>query len=137
MNYRKGSRAGVSGFEAHRESVLASGDYHSGPVSTIRVIGYIGLAVFLLAQIRLAAHAHRQILRCKGTEWFSLALIIGIPLIWGPLFFVFIFGDFKNGAALFLLSVGMLRLLENNLPLPAYAKRSLSPVLLQPQEIPI
>jgi hypothetical protein len=123
MNDRKGARAGISGFEAHRESVLASGDYHSGPVSCIRVFGYLGLAVFLLAQIRLAVRAHRQIIRCRESEWFPLALFLGIPLIYGPAFFVLVFGDFKQNAAVFLLSTGMIRLLENNLPLPAYAWR--------------
>lgn len=120
MNSRKGVRAGISGFNAERESVLSNGDYHSGPVSTIRVIGYIGLILFVLAQIRLAIHAHRQIMRCRGTEWFPLALFIGIPLIWGPLFFIVVFGDFKVNISSFLLTCGMVRLLENNLPLPAY-----------------
>ena len=131
MNSRQGARAGISGFEGHREAVLANGDYHSGPVSSIRVIGYIGLAFFLLAQIRLAVHAHRQILRCKGTEWLPLALFLGIPQITGPLIFVFIFGDFKSGASAFLLAAGMIRLLENNLPLPAYVKRSRLPFVPQ------
>lgn len=130
-NDRKGARAGISGFDAHRESVLASGDYHSGPVSCVRVFGYIGLAIFLLAQIRLAIHAHHQIIRCRGTEWFPLALFIGIPMIYGPFFFVFIFGDFKQNATIFLLAVGMIRLLENNLPLPAFRKNSKTPYFIQ------
>jgi hypothetical protein len=136
MNDRKGARAGISGFDAHRESVLVSGDYHSGPVSCIRVFGYIGLGIFLLAQIRLAVHAHRQIIRCRGTEWFTLALLTGIPLIYGPMFFVLIFGDFKQNAAAFLLAVGMVRLLENNLPLAAFAKHRRLPYLLQSKRSP-
>lgn len=131
MNAREGTRAGVSGFEGHRETILANGDYHSGPVSTIRVIGYVGLFFLLLAQIRLAVHAHRQILRCKGTEWLPLALFLGIPVILSPIIFVLIFGDFKTGAASFLLSLGMIRLLENNLPLPAYVKHGRMPYVLQ------
>lgn len=132
VNDRKGTRAGISGFDAQRESILASGDYHSGPVSTIRVIGYFGLSLFLIAQIRLAVHAHRQIIRCQGTEWLPLALFIGIPIIYGPLFFVLIFGEFKTSTSAFLMSLGMLRMLENNLPLPTYAKRIRLPYLLQP-----
>lgn len=130
MGSRLGARAGISGFDTQRESILSSGDYHSGPVSTIRVIGYIGLFFFLIAQIRLAVHAHRQILRCRGTEWLPLALFLGIPMISGPLFFVFIFGDFKGSASAFLLSLGMMRLLENNLPLPAYIVRRREPYQL-------
>jgi len=121
---------GISGFDEHRESVLISGDYHSGPVQTIRVIGYVGLLLLLLAQIRLAVHAHRQIMRCRKTEWFPVALFVGIPLIWNPIFFVFIFGDFKGAAATLLLGVAMVRILENNLPLPAWKKASRQPVLL-------
>jgi hypothetical protein len=130
MNQRKGARSGLSGLDAHRETILVNGDYHSGPVSTIRVIGGIGLLFFLLAQIRLAVHAHRQIMRCRGTEWFPLALYIGIPVICAPILFVFIFGDFKIGGVLFLISCGMVRLLENNLPLPAYISRSRTPYML-------
>jgi hypothetical protein len=113
------SGVGVSGFDAHRESILASGDYHSGPVSTVRVIGYLGLVFFLIGQVRLATHAHRLIRRCRGTEWFALSLFFGIPLVWAPVFFVFIFGDFKAGAAGFLMACGMIRLLQNNLDFTA------------------
>ena len=117
-NERTKARAGISGLDAHRESILANGDYHSGPVSSVRVVGYIGLVVFLLVQIRLAVHAHRLITRYRYTEWFPLALLIGIPLCISPFFFVFIFGDFKTSASSFLLSCCMIRVLQNNLPLP-------------------
>jgi hypothetical protein len=115
---------GGTGFDVHRENILINADYHSGPVQTIKVIGYIGLAVLILAQIRLAVHAHRQILRCRNTEWFSVALFFGIPLIWYPFFFVFIFGSFIHGASTFLLGSAMMRLLEKNIPLPAFVSRS-------------
>jgi hypothetical protein len=111
---------GRSGFDFQRESILASGDYHSGPVTTIRVIGYAGLAVLLLFQIRLAVHAHRQIRRCRGTEWYPLALLVGVPLVWNPVFFVLIMGTFQSGSIMVLMGAGMIRLLENNLPLPAF-----------------
>jgi hypothetical protein len=131
MNSRnKNNSVGVSGFDAHRETILSNGDYHSGPVSTIRVIGYLGLICFLLAQIRLAVHGHRQIIRCRGTEWLPLALFIGLTLVSAPFIFVFIFGDFKSAASTFLLSLGMCRLLENNIPLPAYARQRRLPVML-------
>ncbi len=129
-NQRQGARAGISGFDNHRDTILTNGDYHSGPVSTIRVIGGSGLIFFVTAMIRLAVHAHRQILRCRGTEWYPLALYLGIPLVIAPVYFVLIFGDFKTGSGGFLLSVGMLRLLENNLPLPAYVIQRHIPFVL-------
>jgi hypothetical protein len=126
-----GSSIGVSGLSAHHEAILANGDYHSGPVQTVRTIGYAGLLVLLLFQIRLAVHAHRQIQRCRGTEWFPLALFIGIPLIVAPIFFVFIFGTFASASAGLLLGTAMVRMLENNLPLPAYVVRRRTPYLLE------
>ena len=121
MNQREGLRAGLSGFDAHRESILASGDYHSGPVQTIRTIGYAGLVILLLFQFRLAMHAHRQIMRCRDTEWFPVSLLIGIPLIWNPIFFVLIFGTFTSAASNLLIGAAMVRILQNNLPLPITA----------------
>lgn len=115
---------GISGFDAHRESILANGDYHSGPIQTIRIIGYSGLVILLLFQIRLAVHAHRQIKRCRGSEWFPISLFIGIPLIWNPIFFTFIFGEFRTAAALVLLGSSMVRMLENNLPLTPWVTQS-------------
>ena len=113
---------GSSGFDLHRESILASGDYHSGPVSTIRVVGYVGLVILILFQIRLGVHAHRQIVRCRGTEWYPLALLIGIPIIWSPIFFHFVFGEFRSETISLLMGVAMIRILERTLPLPLYKK---------------
>ena len=123
-------KKGSGGFDLHREQVLISGDYHSGPVSTIRVVGYVGLILFLVAQIRLAIHGHRQIVRCRNTEWYPLALFIGIPLIYGPIFFAFIFGDFKGSVSAFMLSLGMVRLLQNNLPLPPWKPIKFKPYMI-------
>jgi hypothetical protein len=126
-------RMGVSGFDLHREGILASGDYHSGPVQVIRTIGYVGLIVILLFQIRLAIHAHRQIVRCKGTEWFPVALFFGIPLIWNPIFFVFVIGDFKSASATLFLGSAMIRLLQKNLPLPAWSRAERVPTRFNPK----
>lgn len=115
-NQRKEARTGVSGLGAHVENVLISGDYHSGPVSTVRVVGYLGLILFVIAQIRLAINTHHLIKRCKGTQWYPITLLSGIPTIYAPFFFIFIFGDFKTNAAVFLLSCGIFRILKNNIP---------------------
>lgn len=116
LGKNRGSSVGVSGFDQAREYVLISGDYHSGPVSAIRAIGYIGLAVMLCAQIRLVVHAHRLVRGYQNSEWFPLVLFFCIPIIWFPIFFVFIFGGFQADGVAILLNAGMLRLLQNNLP---------------------
>lgn len=112
----KGNHAGSSGFDQAREFVLISGDYHSGPVSAIRTIGYLGLIIMLLAQLRIMIHAHRLVRGFKNSEWFPLVLFFCIPIIWFPAFFIFIFGGFQGDGIAILLNAGMVRLLQNNLP---------------------
>jgi hypothetical protein len=108
----------ISGFDQQRDFILANADYHSGPVQTIRIIGYVGLAVLLLAMFRLAVHAHHLMRRYRNTHWYPLVLFVGIPCIVYPLFFTFIFGTFQIGAATFMTSAAMVRILQRNLPSP-------------------
>jgi hypothetical protein len=119
---RQAISASGSGFDAHRDAILASGDYHSGPIQTIRIVGYLGLAILMLTQFRLAVHAHRQIQRCRNTEWYPLALFVGIPLIWSPFFFVFVFGGFEIACSIIFLGAAWVKILENHLPLEPYRK---------------
>lgn len=115
-----GGGVGSGKLTRQQEFMMASGSYHSGPVITIRAIGYVGLIIFLFAQFRLAVHSHRQIQRTRNSEWFPLALLIGMPLIWSPIYFVFVFGEFGAAASSYLMGAAYVRLLERNLPLPPY-----------------
>jgi hypothetical protein len=115
-----GAGTSNSGLLAQQENMLINGSYHSGPVHTIRTVGYLGLLILLLAMVRLAVHAHRQILRCKGTEWFTLSLFFNVPILVNPIFFTFIFGEFPSGVASTMMGIAIVRLLEKNLPIPAY-----------------
>jgi hypothetical protein len=123
--------AGAAGFDHHREAILISGDYHSGPVQTIRTCGYLGLSILVIGMIRVAVHAHRQIQRCRNTEWFPVALFIGNVYIWLPFGWVFIFGSFSGGADALLMGTAMIRMLEKSLPLPEYVVRRRQPYILQ------
>lgn len=114
----------LSGLGHHQDAILANGDYHSGPIQTIRTTGYVGLAFLLIAQIRLGSLAHRQITLCRGSEWYPLALLVGIPLVWSPVFFVFVFGTFQSAMESLLLGAALIKILQVNLPLPAYSDRS-------------
>lgn len=118
------SEQGVSGLSAGQENMMISGGYHSGPVQTIRTIGYLGLAVLFIGFYRMAIHAHRQILRARGTEWFATTLFICLPMIYGPLTWTLIIGSFQGGAGVLLLGCAMIRMLEKHLPLPSYVVSS-------------
>lgn len=114
----------VSGLTVQQEAMMVTGGYHSGPVQTVRAVGYVGLFLLLLAMIRNSVHTHRQIKRCRGTEWYPIVLFFGIPIVIYPIFFVFIFGEFGSAVAFFFLGSGVLTLIKNNLPLEPYTKNA-------------
>jgi hypothetical protein len=121
---------GSGGFDQHRESILISGDYHSGPVQTIRTCGYVGLLVLVIGMVRVGVHAHRQIKRCRDTEWFPVALFLGNVYVWLPFGWVFIFGSFSGGADALLMGAAIIRMLEKTLPLPEYVVARREPYIL-------
>lgn len=108
---------GATGWDVHRESVFITGDYHSGPVQTIRTTGYVGLLALLIAMGVVAWQAHKLILRCRGTANMFVVCFFCIPMVWHPVFFTFVFGSFGSDVPLVLMNIGFLRLLQNNLPL--------------------
>lgn len=137
LNYNTIEKANAKsniGMTEQQESFLINGNYHSGPVHTIRTSGYVGLAILLIAMFRLAVHAHRQIKRCRGTEWYATALFLGIPLIVTPIFWVSVIGTFEEAAVGFMMGIAIIRLLEKNLPLPPYVKQRPTPVGLSFQK---
>ena len=119
-NESKKTERTISGLSTSQENFMISGGYHSGPVVTIRTIGYVGLFSLFIGFIRMMVHAHRQIIRARGTEWFSTVLFICIPIIAGPLSWTFLYGSFDGGAGVLAMGCAMVRILERNLPLPAY-----------------
>ena len=106
--------------EMSQERAMATQAYHSGPVQTVRVSGYVGLVILLYALILVAVHAHRMIIRSRGTEWFGVVLFMVLHMVWHPIFFTFVFGAFGDDVPSLFINIGVLRLIENNLPLPAY-----------------
>ncbi len=116
QNLAKGTFS-ISGLGLHQDAILANGDYHSGPIQTIRTIGYVGLVFVLIAQLRLAIHAHHLIRRSRGSAWYSLALLTGIPLVWTPIFFIFVFGTFLSAMESLLLGSALVKILQFNLRL--------------------
>jgi hypothetical protein len=126
----KGAGRSLGGLTTQQESMMISGNYHSGPIQTIRTVGYVGLFIMMLAMIRLAVHTHREILRCRGTEWYPVLLFFGVPIVIYPIFFFFFFGTFSEAATFIFLQSGFIDLLRNNLPLPPYVKAKRTPYVL-------
>jgi hypothetical protein len=101
--------------EARQEMFLLDGDFHSGPISTIRFVGYVGLALILpllYLQIRMAWRLARSSMQ---TDYQMCVFFYCLPIIIQPLFFLFVFGDYRNDLVTLLFSVGIMKSLKKSL----------------------
>jgi hypothetical protein len=95
-----------------QDNFLTVGNYHSGPISTIRYVGVVGLALFVPLMGLIIFRAVRLIRACNGTPLFPAALFVGMPLIFYPVPFVFVAGGFDTSFTELLFSAGMIRMLS-------------------------
>jgi hypothetical protein len=93
-----------------RESFMITGSFHSGPLSTIKYIGVVGLALYYPLMCYMAVLAWRTCRRARGTKAFSLALFVGIPIIYEPFNFVVIFGGLDGNYSQLLFWAGLLNM---------------------------
>jgi hypothetical protein len=92
------------------EAQLVTGAYHSGPISSIRYVGVIGLIIFTITLFACAKYAWSIIRRSTGTPFFPLALFIGVPLIYKPVGFLFVFGAYEGDLPAAIVALAFLNL---------------------------
>ena len=107
----QGNASGTMG----QESYMITGGVHSGPVGSVRNGGYVGLVIILVLLFAQLREAWRLIYRCKNTPYRLLALLICVPAVIEPFFFIFVFGAYENAIPDSLYTIGMLRMLANSL----------------------
>ena len=98
-----------------REQFMITGAFHSGPLSAIKSVGVVGLVLYYPMMCYMAWLAWRICKRARGTKAFTLALFVGIPIIYEPFNFVFIFGGIDGNYSQLLFWAGLLKMLENYL----------------------
>jgi hypothetical protein len=96
-----------------RENFMITGTFHSGPLSTIKYIGVVGLCLYYPLMCYMALFAWRLCLRARGTKAFTLALFVGIPIIYEPFNFVVIFGGLDGNYTQLLFWAGLLKMTSN------------------------
>lgn len=96
-----------------RESFMITGAFHSGPLSTIKYIGVVGLVLYYPLMCYMAILAWRLCIQARGTKAFPLALFVGIPIIYEPFNFVVVFGGLDSNYSQLLLWAGLLNMTEN------------------------
>lgn len=93
-----------------RENFMITGSFHSGPLSTIKYIGIVGLSLYYPLMCYMALLAWRLCNRARGTRAFPLALFVGIPIIYEPFNFVVVFGGLDSNYSQLLFWAGLLNM---------------------------
>ena len=95
-----------------REATMLTGSFHSGPLSSIRFIGIVGLSLYFPLMCYMAVLAWRLCNSARGSKAFTLALFVGIPIICEPFTFVFIFGALDSNYPQLLFWAGLLNMTQ-------------------------
>jgi hypothetical protein len=111
MQTGEGSMGGISP-EDLAQYYLVTGDLHSGPVSTIKHIGYVGLFFVVIFAIAVAVGYYRLCMRNREKPMWIVFMFFGIPGIMFPISYIFLYGDFKSQFPFLLVSAGMMKLLQ-------------------------
>jgi hypothetical protein len=96
-----------------RENFMITGSFHSGPLSTIKFIGVVGLCLYYPLMCYMAVIAWRVCKRARGTKAFTLALFVGMPIIYEPFNFIVIFGGLDGNYPQLLFWAGLLNMVSN------------------------
>ena len=105
----------LSQTEAQQEIFMIDGDFHSGPLGTIRFVGVVGLALLLPVFFLSVKMALSLIKSSKGTDYAFSSFFFSIPVIIFPLFFVFVIGDYRQDLITLMFSVGTMEMLKNSI----------------------
>ncbi len=100
-----------------QESFMIIGQVHSGPISTIRFVGYVGLAIYMVLIIVLAREAWKLCKITRGTPYQALTFFFCLPVIYEPFGFVFIFGSYDYALPLTIFWAGLVKMLRNTVEL--------------------
>lgn len=111
---RGGSFSG-SGLDSQQEAFMINGDYHSGPVSSIRFVGVIGFLLFLPLLIINGIDSYKLINYSLKTPYQLICFMLGIGNIYAPIGFIFIFGDYRSGLIGCLFSTGFITMLKESI----------------------
>jgi hypothetical protein len=93
-----------------REQFMITGTFHSGPLSTIKYIGVVGLCLYYPLMCYMAIAAWQLCKRARATKAFPLVLFIAIPIIYEPFNFVVVFGALEGSYPQTLLWAGLLNM---------------------------
>ena len=101
--------------EMQQEMFMINGDFHSGPLTTIRCVGIVGLLLFIAMIIYLSFYSYKILCKCSKTPLKIYAYFTIIPIMLFPIQFIIIFGDYKYDYSAYIFSIGVLSMINNSI----------------------
>jgi hypothetical protein len=86
--------ASAKGGAALFDFFTRTGNFHSGPLTTIRYAGIIGFVLFYAFILAGAYYSVKCVQACRGTVLEPPAIFLAVQLIWIPFEYIFIFGAY-------------------------------------------
>lgn len=114
MNDHYKLEGGFTGDDAKIESHLIQGSFHSGPLSAIKRVGYVGSVLFLLFMIMISVYNWRLIRRAMGGNFGLISMYYGIPMIIQPVVYIFLFGQYEDMNNI-LFSLGLMKMISSSI----------------------
>lgn len=112
--------------EAEGQAIM--GGFHHGPLSTIRVVGYVGMVFYAALLCAVARKGWILVRRAKETPFLPLTLFVAIPTILSATFYFIGGGNFDPDFERTIFALGMLKMIEASL----VAQESAEAVVPQP-----
>lgn len=106
---------GMMSNEQTQETAMLTGNLHSGPLSAIRTVGYVGGIIFYGLMIQMAIVAWRLLRRAIGTPFQVLAYFVCMQAILTPIGYTLIYGQFDFALPDVILSIGLLKLIQSSM----------------------
>lgn len=97
---------------SNREGTMLVGTFHSGPLSTIKFIGIVGLVLYFALMCYMAFAAWNLCVSARYTKAFSLSLFVSIPIIYEPFNFMAVFGALEASYPQTLFWAGLLNMTQ-------------------------
>lgn len=120
MSLKEGG-AGFGGVDAHLEPHLIQGTVHSGPISSIKRVGYVGLGLLIIFMVGLSIYAYQSLKAAQGTPYEIIGYYYCLPIIITPFLFIFVFGDYSDISKL-MFYLGMLKMINESIKHLAFEK---------------
>jgi hypothetical protein len=110
-DYESGiATASAKGGAALFDFFTRTGNFHSGPLTTIRYVGIFGFILFYGFMLAGAYYSVKCVQACRGTCLEPAAIFVAVRLLWLPVDYVFIFGAYDDqvGEQIFLTALVLL-----------------------------